>query len=99
MEKREYGSHFMKAFRWSIIIVNVTLFVLFEWMSWMGHHYLPGKLDGEMNYDVMLQKYQLVCSRLMASMAAMCFLVIVIINIVLIYTYHLLKKKMAPEAT
>ena len=85
----------MKACNWSIIIVNVTLFVLFEWMFWMGHHYLPGKLDGEMNTDVMLQKYQFVCSRLTASMAAMCFLAIVIINVALIYTYRLLKKKMA----
>jgi len=87
----------MKACNWSIVTVNVTLFVLFWWMSWMGNHYLPGKLDGEMNTDVMLQKYQLVCSRLTASMAAMCFLAIVIINAVLIYTYFLLKKEMASE--
>jgi len=87
----------MKACTWSIAIVNFTLFALFWWMSWMGHSYLPGKLDGEMNIDVMLQKYQLVCSGLTASMAAMCFLVIVIINVVLIYTYHLLKKKISPE--
>jgi len=98
-EKRDYGGLHMKACTWSITIVNVTLFVLFWWMFWMGNHYLPGKLNGEMNSDVMLQKYQLVCSRLTASMATMCFLAIVIINIVLIYTYCLLKKKMSFEQT
>ncbi len=53
----------MKACTWSMAIVNVTLLALPKWISWMGHHYLPGKLDGEMSIDVMLQKYQLVCSR------------------------------------
>jgi len=87
----------MKACTWSIAIINVTLLALFWWMCWMGNDYLPGKLDGEMNIDVMLQKYQLVCSRLALSMAAMCSLAIVIINAVLIYTYCLLKKKISPE--
>jgi len=72
-EKSDYGGVPMKACSWSIVIVNVTLFVLFWWMFWMGNHYLPGKLDGEMNTDVMLAKYQLVCSRLTAAMTAMCF--------------------------
>ena len=88
----------MKACTRSIAIVNITLFVLFWWMFWMGNSYLPGKLDADMTSDVMLQKYELVCARLTASMTGMCFLAIVLINVVLIYTYFVLKKNVSPAA-
>ena len=68
----------------SIALVNVILFAFIIWISWMGNTHLAGQLDPQMQSDVMIQKYQLVCSRLTASMTAMALLVLVLINGVLI---------------
>ncbi len=47
----------------SIALVNVILFAFIMWISWMGNTHLAGQLDPQMQSDVMIQKYQLVCSR------------------------------------
>lgn len=86
----------MKAFTYSITIVNVTLFALFWWMQWFCHFRLPGQLNAQMRSDVMLQKYQNVCASLTASMAGMCLLAIVLVNVALIYAYLALKKSVSP---
>lgn len=88
----------MKICNYAIAIVNVTLFALFLWMFWMGNYHLPGKLDAEMASDVMLQKYQIVCADLTASMTTMCLLAILVIDIALIYMYRRLQKNMSLAA-
>jgi hypothetical protein len=88
----------MKAYSYSIAAVNVTLFALFWWMCWMGDTHLPAQLDSQMSGDVMRQKYQTVCTDLTASMASMCLLAIVLVNVALICTYFSLKENLSSAA-
>ena len=78
----------------SIAIVNGTLCVLCLWVIWMGHSHLPGQLSAGNSSEVMLEQYQNVCARLTASMAGMCFLAMVVIDVALIYMYSVLKKSL-----
>jgi len=73
-----------KAYRSAIVTVNGILLLFFWWLFWLGHGHLPGQLGGEMQSDVMLMKYQIVCARLAAYLTVGCLVVIVLVNIVLL---------------
>lgn len=73
-----------KAYHSAIVTVNGILLLFFAWLSWLGHGHLPGQLGGEMQSDVMLMKYQIVCARLTSYLTASCLLVIALVNIVLL---------------
>lgn len=88
----------MKQYRYAITIINVILLLFFWWLVWMGNSHLPGQLGPEMQSDVMLQKYQIVCADLTASVTLRCLIVIVLINAVLIQVYFIIKKSMPPSA-
>lgn len=74
----------MKPFHSAVVMVNGILVVFLVLLLWLGYGYLPGQLDGEMQSDVMLMKYQIVCARLTSYLTAGCFVVIVLVNIVLL---------------
>jgi len=84
----------MKAYKHAITIVNTILFLFFWWLVWIGHFYLPGQLGSEMQIDVILSKYEVVCARLTASLTLWCLVVIVLVNAILIWAYFRLKKNM-----
>jgi hypothetical protein len=74
----------MKPYQSAIVMVNGILLVFLVLLLWLGYGYLPGQLDGEMQSDVMLMKYQIACARLTSYLTAGCFIVIVLVNIVLL---------------
>jgi len=84
----------MKVYKHAIRIVNAILFLFFCWLFWIGNFHLPGQLNSEMQTDVMLQKYQIVCTRLTASLSLWCLVIIVIVNAILIRAYFRLMKNM-----
>jgi len=84
----------MKAYKHAIAIVNTILFLFFCWLFWIGNFHLPGQLNSKMQIDVMLQKYEIVCARLTASLTLWCLVVIVVVNAILIRAYFRLKKNM-----
>ena len=84
----------MKAYKHAIIAVNTILFLFFWWLLWIGSFHLPGQLNSKMQIDVMLQKYEVVCARLTASLTLSCLVVVVIVNAILIRAYFRLRKNM-----
>ena len=84
----------MKAYKHAIIAVNTILFLFFWWLLWIGSFHLPGQLNSKMQIDVMLQKYEIVCARLTASLTLSCLVVVVIVNAILIRAYFRLRKNM-----
>ena len=87
----------MKHYQSTIVTVNGILLLFFALLLWLGYGYLPGQLDGEMQSDVMLMKYEIVCARLTSYLTAGCFVVIVLVDIVLLRAC-LSAKKDAPSA-
>ena len=84
----------MKAYKHAITAVNTILFLFFLWLLWIGSFHLPGQLNSEMQIDVMLAKYEVVCARLSASLTLSCLVVIVLVNAILIRAYFRLRKNM-----
>jgi len=84
----------MKAYKHAITSVNTILFLFFWWLLWIGSFHLPGQLNSKMRIDVMLQKYEVVCARLTASLTLSCLVVVVIVNAILIRAYFRLRKNM-----
>ncbi len=84
----------MKAYKHAITVVNTILFLFFWWLLWIGSFHLPGQLNSKMQIDVMLQKYEVVCARLTASLTLSCLVVVVIVNAILIRAYFRLRKNM-----
>ena len=84
----------MKAYKNAIKAVNIILFLFFFWLLWIGDSYLPGQLSSEMQIDVILQKYDLVCARLTVFLTLSCFVVVILINAILIRIYFRLRKNM-----
>ena len=82
----------MKVYKHAITTVNIILFLFFFWLLWIGNKHLPGQLNSEMQADVMLQKYEIVCARLTASLTLCCLVVIVLVNVILIKGYFSLRK-------
>ena len=74
----------MKSYHSAVVTVNGILLVFFGWLLWLGYGYMPGQLDGQVQIDVMLTKYEVVCARLTSYLTAGCFVVIVLVNVVLL---------------
>lgn len=88
------GFAFMKSiFIYSFVMLNVILNSFFYWACWLANSKLPEDLGSEVSADLFLQKYQNVRADFGAWISCSCFILLILVNAVAIWTYIAIKKK------